>query len=186
MSLSLTKRGELAVGRPLKELVPLIKYELQAGDAAGIEHFRKAGEYLLEARTQVVHGEWGGWVARNFHRKRSQVNEYMRLARESANNRRAGNFKTLSEFSRPDRQPSDHTVSWQAPVREIAAKVNVERLAEERQNRDTERRLLTQLSHQLIDIGYKVLAAKLHPDKGGSAEAMARLNQVRRTLKEAI
>jgi hypothetical protein len=31
--------------------------------------------------------------------------------------------------------------------------------------------------------GYKALAAKLHPDKGGSHEAMARLNRVRDNLK---
>jgi hypothetical protein len=35
------------------------------------------------------------------------------------------------------------------------------------------------LALQLIDIGYKVLSVKLHPDKGGSHDAMRRLNKVR-------
>jgi len=39
------------------------------------------------------------------------------------------------------------------------------------------------LKHRVIDVGYRVLAAKLHPDTGGSHEAMARLNQVRERLK---
>jgi hypothetical protein len=38
----------------------------------------------------------------------------------------------------------------------------------------------------MIDIGYKILSAKLHPDKaGGSHEAMTRLNAVRMRLKQA-
>jgi hypothetical protein len=37
--------------------------------------------------------------------------------------------------------------------------------------------------HRMIDIGYKALAMKLHPDKGGSQEDMARLNRVRDRLR---
>lgn len=36
---------------------------------------------------------------------------------------------------------------------------------------------------RIIDIGYKALATKLHPDMGGSQEEMARLNHVRERLK---
>lgn len=36
---------------------------------------------------------------------------------------------------------------------------------------------------QVIAAGYKVLAMKIHPDKGGSAEAMKELNSVREALK---
>jgi hypothetical protein len=40
------------------------------------------------------------------------------------------------------------------------------------------------LAHELIDIGYRVLATKLHPDKGSkNGDAMQRLNEVRSTLK---
>jgi curved DNA-binding protein CbpA len=41
------------------------------------------------------------------------------------------------------------------------------------------------LALKLIGIGYKVLSIKLHPDKGGSHDAMRRLNRVRAKLKEA-
>jgi DnaJ-class molecular chaperone len=40
------------------------------------------------------------------------------------------------------------------------------------------------LAMQLIDIGYKALATKFHPDKGGSRDAMSRLNEVRDRLKQ--
>jgi hypothetical protein len=39
------------------------------------------------------------------------------------------------------------------------------------------------LGRRLIDIGYKALASKLHPDKGGSPEGMSRLNTVRDQLR---
>jgi len=39
------------------------------------------------------------------------------------------------------------------------------------------------LALQMIDAGYKALASKLHPDKGGSPEAVMRLNQVRDLVK---
>ena len=38
------------------------------------------------------------------------------------------------------------------------------------------------LKQQGINVGYRALAAKPHPDVGGSPEAMARLNQVRDRL----
>ena len=177
------KETGTSLTRPLKVLVPLIKEELDAGDTAGIEHYRKAGEMLLEAKEQVAHGEWKGWVQRNFDRRLTTVRYYMRLAEEVKKTPRRV-FTSVRQAVRPD-EPS-HGPSWQQPVREIASRVNVDALAKERQDREKEQRLLQTLSHQLIGIGYKVLASKLHPDKGGSAEAMARLNKVRDILKGAI
>jgi hypothetical protein len=39
------------------------------------------------------------------------------------------------------------------------------------------------LAVELVDIGFKALATRLHPDHGGSEQAMRRLNRVRRELK---
>lgn len=184
MAQALEERGETSVARPLKVLVPLIKEELEAGDEAGVVHYTSAGAMLNEAKEQVAHGEWTGWLKRNFHLSASTARDYMRLA-ATAQKRGAPAFATLSEFARPNRDPG-HTPSWQAPVREVISRVNVEALAKERQDKEREARLMRTLSHQLIDIGYRVLSAKLHPDKGGSAEAMVRLNKVRKILKEAM
>ena len=46
-----------------------------------------------------------------------------------------------------------------------------------------EREAQRQLGRQLVDIGYKALAKELHPDTGGSQEAMARLNRARDHIK---
>jgi hypothetical protein len=172
--------------RPLRVLVPLIKNELAAGQAAGIEHYRRAGEMLIEAKAQVEHGQWLGWLEANFHLSINTAQDYMRLARR-AEKMPEITFSTIKEATRPTTQSDNHQPAWHRPVQDIIThRVNVERLAEERQSREQEARLLRQLGYQLIDIGFKVLASKLHPDKGGSAEAMARLNRVRARLREAL
>jgi curved DNA-binding protein CbpA len=53
-------------------------------------------------------------------------------------------------------------------------------------SREQEAELTKQLTNHLINIGYRVLAVQLHPDKpGGSTKAMARLNKVKDMLKKA-
>jgi hypothetical protein len=64
-----------------------------------------------------------------------------------------------------------------------AVRVNVDRLADERQSRDNEIKLHRELALKLIDLGYRALATRLHPDRGGSRDAMGRLNIVRDELK---
>ena len=53
MTTVVTTKKEGRIGRPLKILVPLIKEELEAGDSAGLEHYRRAGEMLLESGLHV-------------------------------------------------------------------------------------------------------------------------------------
>lgn len=179
-----TKNAQVA--RPLKTLVPLIREQLDAGDSAGVEHYRKAGEMLIEAKGQVAHGEWTAWVERNFHRSAAAARQYMLLAEKSRSKTHPGRvFESVRQAARPD--APNYGPRWTEPVRQVVSRVNVEALSLERQNREKEERLISQLALQLIDIGYKVLAAKLHPDKpDGSREGMARLNKVRTMLKDAI
>jgi hypothetical protein len=72
--------------------------------------------------------------------------------------------------------------AWR-PVHAAADRVNVTHLADERQSREAETKLHRDLAAQLIDLGYRALATRLHPDRGGSKDAMARLNAVRDELK---
>lgn len=183
VSQALAERARSEIARPLKVLVPLIKEELDAGNQAGLGHYRRAGEMLLEAKEQVEHGEWKAWVERNFDLSYATAARYMSFAKVSEKKPTA----TFGSLQQAIRSHESRSSSWHEPVKEIAARVNVEALARERQDKEKEERLMRQLAHQLIDIGYRVLSAKLHPDKaGGSSEAMSRLNNVRRILKEAI
>jgi len=191
---ALTSRHEVPA-RPLKVLVPLIREEIDAGERAGIEHYRAAGQMLLEARAQITNrNEWFVWLKRNFKKEgkplsETTANRYMQLAETFKESRGATRLKetfpTLSSFTHPERD-SRHKVSWQEPVRESINKVNVERLVQDRQDKEKEERLVKEIALRLIDIGYRALAAKLHPDTGGSPEAMARLNKARDLLKAAV
>jgi hypothetical protein len=42
------------------------------------------------------------------------------------------------------------------------------------------------LALEFVDVGYKILAKKLHPDAGGTVESMSRLGKARDTLLMAI
>lgn len=175
------------VARPLKVLVPLIKEELEAGRQAstnaGLPYYRRVGTMLLEARPQVSHGEWNDWVKRNFGISRVSAHEYMALAEIPKSIVRDANISTLSQITHSN---AGRQAAWVQPVRQSIATFNVERMLKERESKEKEEKLLRALGLELIDIGYKVLATKLHPDKGGTAEGMARLTRVRDILKRAL
>src|SRR5262249_13344800 len=107
----------------------------------------------------------------------------MELVRLEDDTRRARPFSTLRQAIDPHRG-AHHRPAWHEPVRRITSHVNVDALRQQEQDRKKEARLEHALAMQLIDIGYKVLATKLHPDKGGSASAMSRLNRVRQRLRQ--
>lgn len=194
-------REKELVSRPLKILVPLIKEEIEHGreaaDQAAKPFFQRAGDLLLEAKPQMDHGEWEGWVKRNFTIGSSTARRWMQYAKELPgyqNARGPGVLNkppSIEEIVSPNRDYSNEpSRSWREPVREhLNERVTptfVDRFAQERQDREKEQQLMRKLANELIDIGYKVLATKLHPDKGGSQEAMSRLNKVKSLLKQAI
>jgi hypothetical protein len=45
-----------------------------------MEHYRQAGEMLLEAEEQVPHESWGRWLSKNFELSQRTAQDYMRLA----------------------------------------------------------------------------------------------------------
>ena len=188
----MTVKDETQVARPLRVLVPLIKEELDAGESAGLEHYRRAGELLIEAKSQVQRGEWRAWLKQNFILSHETARRYMTLAQENEKTRSSVSFRprTLSAVMGDFRKYPERagTLGESAKdVRRIVAQVDVDRLAKERQSREREAKLAKELAHTLIDIGYRVLAAKLHhPDREGSTEAMARLNHIRTLLRRAI
>jgi len=184
---------EKRIARPLDVLVPLIKQDLLLGTAAaeraGMPHYMDAGAKLLEAKPQIAHGNFQDWVKRNIGVSMQTAEYYMRLADHAGQNPSALGFSSMSDFIRKTSNPNYNRPpappSWHAPVQKIVSRVDTVtlNLAREELKRADEREAQRKLGLQLIDIGYKVLARKLHPDKGGSRDAMARLNAVRDRLK---
>jgi hypothetical protein len=169
-------------------LVPLIQEELIAGNQVGMEHYIKAGRMLNEVKDseQVPYGSWGRWLKDNFHLSRITAHDYMRIARKVDEDPscKAG-LTTIDQAVGRDPR-TIKSVTRKNKLKSLfdgVDKVNVTRLADERQSREEEINLHRELALKLIDLGYRALATKLHPDQGGSRDAMARLNVVRDQLK---
>lgn len=172
-----TRNGN-KIARPLKVLVPLIKDELEAGDYAGLEHYRRAGQMLAEAKDQMPYGGWGRWLTKNFTLSQTTAIRYMRLAALSPHVVKAGVSQDYSAIigERPAREQVSG--AWRK-VTQAARDLDAELFSQERQSVADEIQLRRDLFAEMIDFGYKALATRLHPDRGGSKDAMARLNDLR-------
>jgi hypothetical protein len=177
------------VARPLKVLVPLIQEELIAGNEAGMDHYIRAGRMLNEVRDsgQVSYGSWGRWVKDNFHISRVTASDYMRIASKVEEDPSCKASLTSIDAAL-DREPRTiKSITKKNKLKSLfdgVDRVNVTRLSDERQSRDDEIKLHRDMALQLIDLGYRALATRLHPDAGGSRDAMSRLNTVRHELKD--
>jgi hypothetical protein len=182
-------RGKSQVARPLKVLIPLIQGELQQGNDAGREHYRRAGEMLIEAKDQVGYGGWGTWLSKNFELSRSTAAAYMQWARSYqdhlSRDARQPEFTSLRQMrGDADRVREERQSKQQQDFRRVLRDIARDDFVQERQTRDDEVKLHRDLAEELIDLGYRALATKLHPDRGGTKDAMARLNRVRDELKQ--
>lgn len=174
---NLARRAPTTIARPLKTLVPQIQHELRAGDEAGLEHYRRAGEMLLEAREQVAAHKWAPWLSKNFALSKTTAWRYMRLVTHGDDEATTIEAALGYDTARHARQTA------QQRIRDVTSRLDTEELGQRRQSRDDERDLHRQLALDLIDAGYRALAPKLHPDIAGSNRAMARLNRVRDELR---
>jgi hypothetical protein len=183
---------EQRVARPLRVLVTLIKEDLdqgrQAAARAGMPYYRAAGEKLIEARSQMKHGEFTPWVKRNFSIGKTQASYYMRLAEHIAAQKFSPeNISSMKKFRR-EVLGETHGAAWHEHVRQVLGRVDTETLNLKREElkRDEERKEQRKLALRIIDTGYKALAREHHPDKGGSPEAMARLNAARDLARDLL
>lgn len=187
------------VARPVKTLIPLIQEALVEGNRAGLEYYREAGELLLEVRNsgQVRPGAWTRWLKDNFELSSRTAQRYMEYARVD-DDYDENDVESIEEFENvagadnltkaigeKHSVGAKHKASKYKPLMDAVDKIDAKRLADERHNRDTEIKLHRELALQLIELGYRALATRLHPDqRGGSKEAMSRLNTVRHELKD--
>lgn len=197
MNVTVTK--EQPVLRPLGVLVTLIKRDFELleqarADAAKVEQplYIAIGEKLLEAKGQMAHGEFVPWVRKNFKTGIRSAQQHMALARAtlSLEKRNAIRISENVSFREAVREHTSNRnfgkpASWRPDVASNIKKAKEEanRLIDEQLSKAQERLAEQALALRLIDIGFKVLAKELHPDRGGSKDAMVRLGKVRARLK---
>jgi hypothetical protein len=177
----------------LDKLAVLIKEDLANAEEAGKPYYIAAGEKLIEAMeghfSQNPAAFWE-WAERNFERTKHQLTIWMNMCRARLKGR---TFETITEFqrSRGVEVPSGLKSAWRGyhePVEKILKKVDAEALAQEQNRYREELEQIRKLAGQIIDIGYKTLATKLHPDnkKTGSKHAMTLLNAARERLRRHL
>jgi len=181
-------RSAQQIARPLKVLIPLIQSEIQQGNSAGHEHYCRAGDMLIEAKDQLAYGAWGKWLSRNFDLTDRTARQYMRMARNArdfGSGASEVSYTSIRQMTgRTDRDREYRQSSQQQAFRKVLRDVARDTFVQERQTHDEEIKLHRKTAEELIDLGYRALATKLHPDRGGSKIAMARLNRVRDELKQ--
>jgi hypothetical protein len=109
---------------------------------------------------------------------------YARLRAEHTQNEPLGSVlpTSLNEMRGETARVQKHRHAESA-YKAILRDLETDLYAQEQQTRVDEVRLHREIALELIDVGFKALATRLHPDRGGSKEAMARLNRVRKELK---
>lgn len=188
MTAQIATRQDRAVARPLKVLIPLIQGELQQADDAGAEHQANAGDMLLEAKDQVTYGRWGRWLKENFALHPDTARRYMRMAENRRDFRRGASEVAYTSqrhmTGRRDREREQRQSKQHQDFKKVLRDIARDDFVQARQKTDDEIKLHRELAEELIDAGYRALATKLHPDRGGSQIAMTRLNRVREELKQ--
>lgn len=200
---TIDKQSQGHLARPLSELVRLIKSDLKEMQNAENEIFESLeqtlqkwrisiGEKLIEAKPQIKHGSFTDWIRETFPLLGiDAAREYMQMSKHQnlTGVRVSGpqHFRKLTRESYKENKTG--TAKWRNHIQARLDAFEAEQFNIERADTDRakEQKLIDDLALEIISIGYKVLATKMHPDKGtGSHEAMRRLNAARDLLKGVV
>jgi hypothetical protein len=97
----------------LAELAGRINAEHEAGERAtrrGLEHFRAAGDALLQAKADCGHGRFKAWVEKNVKVSYRTAAVYMRLAREGEKCAAAAHLRDALRMLTEDDQQEERAV----------------------------------------------------------------------------
>jgi hypothetical protein len=197
MTTTITTKNGQQLARPLKVLVPLIKRDVENAEYAGRMFYVSAGGKLVEARTKFEEDKnktsrkaamefWDWFRDQGFKFSHDSAQRWMGWW--EAENVRGEQYETQEDFRRATQpasvKPRRPERDYDEPVHRIVSGVNAKEMRDRALTAAKEHELERKLANQLIKIGYGVLATKLHPDKGGSHDAMRRLTKVAKALRE--
>ncbi len=185
------------VARPLKVLLPLIKENLrkakEVADSAASPYYLSVGEALLEVRKDPKNkGQWERLVKGYLGINPATAWRYMDYA-EQINNLAIGQDSTFYQYRKLKRNPPQNKTHFAYSQSENGA-TNAQSEngattahSEQLEVKEQETKDLHALVKKAFDIGYKQMARSIHPDKkGGSNEAMRKLNEAKRLLYSSL
>ena len=175
----LALKGEYRVGRPLKTLIPLIDEELVKLDESGHTHYERIGALLAEAKPQIPNHRWPRWLSQHFQLSRDTARRYLLFyERKKTGKIPAGETQLLRGIGETS-TPGPVNTAVKELRKKMAKVLDISGLLEERHAVDHEILIRRKLAIELITMGYRALATRLHPDRGGSKDAMVRLGEIR-------
>lgn len=157
--------------------------ECQAAAERSDTLWEERSKLLNHSKSLIPHGQWIPWVHEECGFSERQAQRYMLASNAS-----------LRESYLEDRKESNakhraaHKARGKACAEEFIREAK-EKFPEEEQ--ETEAALeesdnRQEMASKLVEAGYRTLAKQLHPDVGGSHEAMTRLTDVRNTILSLI
>jgi hypothetical protein len=159
-------------------LVPQIREDLRNAEKAGMPYYKAAGEKLIEAKKLVNHGEFESWIKSNFKISKTTAFRYMKIADPKVS--RGKLFESMRDFRKRGLGEKPEPKTKHVNDDDFAA------FKKEVKGRTEERELVRAMAKKIIAIGYRTMAAKLHPDSGGTNSAMSHLNNARDRLRRAL
>jgi hypothetical protein len=126
------------------------------------------------------------WLADNFDMSSSTAYDAMKIAGSSS---RSQNFTSITEHlrhHRPTYAMPRQSVGEDSATKKILGGISNDIFFERAREASKELQVKKKMAIELVDAGFRALSIKAHTDKGGSDDAMVRLNEVRKALKNAI
>lgn len=172
--------------RDINAHVRAIKGELAAVEVRAHDRYIAIGEHLTELRKLVPTGSWIRFIRDNFDFTDASANRYMKFYREVRANRRPSKLSDV-ETPRQNHQPRDFN-AFRSTVHQ--ARENIRQASQRhapepetgRRSPQSHKAFVRQLAQEIVTTGYKILAQKHHPDRGGANADMAALTEARDML----
>ena len=159
-------------------LIPLIHADLKSAEKAGMPFYKAAGQKLLKAKELLKHGDFYPWIKSNLKISPTTAFRYMKYA--DPNLSRGKDFKNMHDFRKRGLGEKPEPKTKHVNDDDFAT------FKKEVKGRAEERELVRAMAKKIIAIGYRTMAAKLHPDSGGTNSAMSHLNNARDRLRRAL
>lgn len=168
------------------------------GHLAGIkvrcrDRYIAIGGHLVALRKLVPDGEWAAFIRDNFEFSTTSAGEYMRFYRQTRAHRgpRPTTLDDIRATPRPDHQPRDFrayrkTVHRAEAFIHGASREHAPEPETGRRSPHAHKLFVREMAHQIIQVGYRLLAQRYHPDRGGASADMAALSEAKALLDRLL
>jgi hypothetical protein len=150
-----------------------VRKELKAAEQAHIPYYRAIGELLRGEIGNMTYLEFLAWASRHLRLTHSKTRDCLEAAGVPLSTVKPpdGGFHPKQTHTGPSAEDFQRARNY---------------AVEEARDRIQEREEQAKAGLEIIKAGYRAMAAKHHPDRGGSQEAMTRLNKARERLRANV